>query len=245
VDRRLGRALSASLIAHGVGLAVLLFVGLRPALNPPVPQPNPTKLVFLQEPGHGGGGGGSPAPAPPKPMEIPKPAPAPAPAPVPDSVVVPPPVPTLTAPVETNAAAVLQASGISSVSIATRGGGGLGPGIGPGSGAGLGPGRDGGFGDDAFAPGSGITNPSIILQPPPSYTGEAMRAKIQGDVELDVVVLPNGTVGEIRIAKSLDALYGLDQEAVQAARQWLFHPGMRQGTPVPVRVRLVLTFRVY
>jgi len=32
-----------------------------------------------------------------------------------------------------------------------------------------------------------------------------MRAKIQGDVELEAVVRPDGTVGDVRVVKSLDA----------------------------------------
>ena len=40
------------------------------------------------------------------------------------------------------------------------------------------------------------------------------------------------------------ARYGLDQNAVMAAKQWLFTPGQdRDGHPVPVIVTLILTFK--
>ena len=59
---------------------------------------------------------------------------------------------------------------------------------------------------------------------------------------LECVVLPDGTIGNITIIKSLDKMFGLDQEAVKAARQWRFLPGRRLGQPVPVFVTLELVF---
>jgi TonB family protein len=94
--------------------------------------------------------------------------------------------------------------------------------------------------------GPGIENPVPIRQVQPKYAREAMQAGIQGVVELEVVVLPNGTVGTVRVAKSLDAKLGLDDEAVAAARQWLFKPGTIKdtGRPVPVIVTIILEFRL-
>ncbi len=71
-----------------------------------------------------------------------------------------------------------------------------------------------------------------------------MRAKIAGNVELEAVVNVDGKVGDVRVVKSLDGTYGLDQNAVMAAKQWLFTPGQdRDGRPVPVIVTLILTFK--
>lgn len=246
-DRKIGRAMGASLAAHlalVAVLAIILTVAPQTLLrnDPPLEY----KVVFLQEPGPGGGGGGSPAPAPPKPMEIPKhKAPEVAPVPVPRPVE-PPPVPVLVAPIETNAASVLQSTGQSSVSLAPYGGGGRGGGIGPGTGNGVGPGTGGGFGGGAYRPGSGVSFPTLIRQEQPKYTSEAMRAKVQGSVELEAVILENGTVGEVRIMKSLDKVFGLDQEAITAAKKWLFRPGIGpDGKPVATIVTLILEFRLH
>jgi TonB family protein len=171
-----------------------------------------------------------------------------APDPIPEPVVTPPPtpIPTLNAPIETNMASVIQATGASSVSLTSFGGGGSGGGIGSGRGNGVGPGTGGGFGGGAFRPGNGISSPSLLRQVEPKYTSDAMRAKIQGDVELEVVILPNGTVGDVRITKSLDDKFGLDQEAIKAAKQWLFKAGVdRSGQPQPVLVTLILSFRLH
>ena len=54
--------------------------------------------------------------------------------------------------------------------------------------------------------------------------------------------MPDGLVGDVRITKSLDRIFGLDEEALRAAKQWLFIPGTRFGQPVPVLVVIELTF---
>ena len=85
-------------------------------------------------------------------------------------------------------------------------------------------------------------NPRVLRQADPDYTPDAMRARIQGEVWLDVVVLPDGTVGEVKVTKSLDALFGLDDEAVKCAKKWRFVAGSRFGEPVAVLVEMAITF---
>jgi len=200
-------------------------------------------VVFLKDPGPGGGGGGNPTPAPPKKLEVAKHE-APAAVPIPVAVPVDPP-PSLVAPIETTSATLMQAAGKNSVSLATWSGGGTGTGLGEGKGNGVGPGTGGGFGDGAYAPGNGVTWPVDILQVKPKYTPDAMRAKLQGAVELEIVVLPDGTVGDVRVVKSLDRASGLDDAAVDAAKKWRFKPGMKDGKPVATKVLMSLEFRLH
>jgi len=131
----------------------------------------------------------------------------------------------------------------------------LGPGSGPGAdgdkgsrigdgarglrGSGPGPGSSD---DDGVQAGDGVSSPRLILEVKPNYTAEAMRARIEGMVELEIVVLADGTVGRIRIVRSLDRAFGLDQEAVNAVRRWRFEPGRQLGKTVPVRVAVELSF---
>ena len=63
----------------------------------------------------------------------------------------------------------------------------------------------------------------------PEYTNAAMQAKLQGTVVLEAVVLTDGTVGDVRIMRSLDSTFGLDQNAIKAVRQWRFMPGELKG----------------
>jgi protein TonB len=74
------------------------------------------------------------------------------------------------------------------------------------------------------------------------YTDAALRAKVQGNVLLDVVINTDGSVGDVKVSRSLDSRFGLDEEAIKAAKQWRFAPGMRMGMPVRVLVTLEMTF---
>jgi protein TonB len=71
-----------------------------------------------------------------------------------------------------------------------------------------------------------------------------MRARLQGVVVLNCVVQPDGTCSDIRVARSLDAVFGLDQQAIASAREWRFRPGTRMGQPVPVLVTLEIAFTI-
>jgi protein TonB len=135
--------------------------------------------------------------------------------------------------------------------VALDSGRGSGPGAGSergsgfsGAGPGSGPGRDIGLGGDGFGPGGGATSPQLIREVKPTYTIEAMRAKVQGQVELEVIVLPDGTVdpARVRITRSLDRTFGLDAQAIEAVKQWRFRPGKQNDRAVSVPVRVELTF---
>jgi TonB family protein len=238
-----------SLLLHGAVVGIILTIlAFTPKETLDNLQRQVVHLVYLQDPGPGGGGGGSPAPAPKQKLEIPEHK-APDPVPVitpPVEVPPPPPIPVLNAPVMTPNAQVLRASGLSSVSLAPGGGEGRGSGVGSGRGSGVGEGTGGGFGGGAFQPGNGISIPVVLRKVNPTYTSEAMRAKVQGTAIVEAVVLPDGTMGDVRIVRSLDRVYGLDAEALKAAKAWLFRPGVnREGQPVPVRITIELAFNLH
>jgi protein TonB len=84
--------------------------------------------------------------------------------------------------------------------------------------------------------------PVPVVRVNPTYTAAARDAKIEGRVMLRVEVGADGTVGDVSVVESLDTVYGLDDQAVAAARQWEFRPATRGGTPVAVEVTLEMTF---
>lgn len=92
--------------------------------------------------------------------------------------------------------------------------------------------------------GPGIQAPVPTRSVQPKYTPEALQAKVEGVVELGLVILPDGTVTDVRVTKSLDTTYGLDQQAIDAAKQWLFRPGTKDGRAVPVIVTVIMEFRL-
>lgn len=155
----------------------------------------------------------------------------------------PPEMPTINARPMGDATQML-AGAIGSDSVSTtlgrNSGGGTGDGDGPHPGAGRGVGD--GIGDVARPGSPGVTTPIALQQVRPQYTADAMRAKVQGSVWLECVVLPDGNVGSVRVTRSLDQHFGLDAAAIAAARRWRFKPGTMNGTPVPVVVSIELTF---
>jgi TonB family protein len=96
---------------------------------------------------------------------------------------------------------------------------------------------------DADAP--GITQPTLVRHVAPQYTSEAMRQKIQGVVVLDAIIGIDGRITAVRVARSLDRRFGLDQAALAAAQQWTFTPARRIGVPIAVKVQLHLEFRLH
>lgn len=97
--------------------------------------------------------------------------------------------------------------------------------------------------DQVYRPGQpGVTNPVVISEKKPSYTAAAMRAQITGSVEMQAVIDAEGKPTDIRVVRSLDALYGLDQNAVEALKEWRFKPATREGKPVPILVTIEMSF---
>lgn len=91
-------------------------------------------------------------------------------------------------------------------------------------------------------PGAGVLAPRLLKDVKPRYSAEAMAAKVTGAVVMEAVVEADGTVGEIRIKRSLDREFGLDDEAVRTLKKWVFAPGTRDGIAVPVLVEVEMTF---
>jgi len=89
---------------------------------------------------------------------------------------------------------------------------------------------------------AGVTLPQVTRQVKAQYTAEAMRQMIEGDVLLSVVVKADGSVGAVDVKESLDPVYGLDENAVAAMKQWAFKPGTKDATPVAVRVEVKMKF---
>lgn len=196
-----------------------------------------------------------PKPIPPKPPERTEPLPTEPPKVIPkiDPPKIEPPPPAIQAPVVPMPADNTERLGLPNNSKPTptesngsgTGGGigsGAGTGLGEGQGSGIGPGSGGGTGGGPFAPGSGIEPPVLLREVKPLYTEEARKRALEGDVMLEIVVRQDGSVGNVRITRTLGG--GLDQKAVDAVRQWRFGPARRRGAPVDVVVEVSVEFKL-
>lgn len=255
-----GASIASHLLFFGIAIFIATY-GPAPSATAPAPVDRlPTNIVWLQEPGPGGGGGGggNNMPEPPKKAEVPgkqaisvpvtrpeTPKPEPKPEEPPDPMMnIPAKTLGDTAQLNPGLLDAAMAASMISQGTGTGGGGGTGrgTGIGSGDGSGLGAGSGGGTGGGVYRPGNGVELPRVIQEIRPQYTADAMRAKVQGTVWVECVVLPDGSVGEASVTKSLDSVFGLDQEALKAAKRWRFIPGRRLGQPVSVLVTIELTF---
>ncbi|HKR86011.1 MAG TPA: TonB family protein, partial [Terriglobales bacterium] len=90
--------------------------------------------------------------------------------------------------------------------------------------------------------GHGVTAPRPLNELDPEYSEEARRAGLQGKCVLSLVVNSEGKPEHIRVSRSLGM--GLDEKAVEALRQWTFEPARKDGKPVAVKVRVVMTFHI-
>src|SRR5262249_43969845 len=264
--RRRSPPFIASVTAHCAGLALLALIT-RPGAGPIRPsstEDKPSGLVWLNAAGRGGGGGGGgnrmkdPSRKPELPGRdqhtVPAATPPKAEAATPDPIdrdrlqqliipVVPHALGDTTFPGSMNAPPAPPTASRgpgSGPGAGTGGGSGDGPDRGRGYGRGLDEGMDGGF----FQPGGEVTMPIEIRKGSPQYTTEAMRARAQGAITVQCVVQPNGVCSNIRVLRSFNPTFGLDQEAIKAASQWRFRPGMRRGQPVPVVVTMEIEFAV-
>src|SRR5256885_14510430 len=97
-----------------------------------------------------------------------------------------------------------------------------------------------GLGAPQERPRDGVTLPRVVKSVNPEYTAEAKAQRIQGVVRLDVDVKDDGSVGDVAVAQSLDSMYGLDNEAVKAAKQWRRRAAGEEGEPRPLRTQLAV-----
>jgi protein TonB len=260
---RVGGALSISLISHIAGFLIAAWVASHVPADTVIPMPKTASphIVWIDQRGLeelGGGGSGKRTPQPPRRAQLTgtdaltvpvSPAPSIEPARAPD----PPRVQQIILPAVATAVGLQDMVGVVSSmpsvptdSLGPGSGSAAGTGRGPGSGGGDGPGlndgRNGGTGGDVYQAGNGTVGPQLIRDIKPIYTPEAMRARVQGLVIVQAIVLADGSVGPAKIMRSLDATFGLDEEALRTVRQWRFLPGTRGGKPVAVLVEIEMMF---
>ncbi len=82
--------------------------------------------------------------------------------------------------------------------------------------------------------------PAIALQRPPYYPFESRLAGIEGTVVLDVLVNRDGSASQAWATSYPDPF--LRDAAIAAVLRWKFRPGLRDGLPVEMHLRVPVTF---
>ena len=93
---------------------------------------------------------------------------------------------------------------------------------------------------DVLEVGKDVAAPRLRKEVKPQYTASAMSRRVTGEVELEAIVETDGSVGPVRVTKSLDD--DLDWQAVKAVRRWQFEPAVVNGRKVRCRIAVVLSF---
>jgi len=264
-NSRLPRAQGLSLALHASAILLLLIPALAPFnLRPATPT---VRLIFpelkvLDEPklhwmqAHGGGGGGNQQPEPATAGDVlrmqwmqiapPRLNPDHAALEVQATIVGPPdaPAPQIR----------LEIGDPFQTRFSNSQGPGRGDGIGDGNGKGQGPGDGDGVGDgDDWGRGSGkprvggrhgTSMPVCSYCPNPTFSDEAIKVKVQGNVTLRLVVTEDGKATNISVLRTVG--YGLDERAIAAVKMWSFAPARdRFGRIVAAWVTVEVSFHQF
>ncbi|MCD4763013.1 MAG: energy transducer TonB [Desulfobacterales bacterium] len=85
--------------------------------------------------------------------------------------------------------------------------------------------------------------PIYDKNPSPEYPLIARRRGFQGTVVLEVMVKPNGRVGELRVLKS-SGYKVLDRTASASVRDWIFIPAIKGNEKIEMWVRVPVCFKL-
>ncbi len=85
--------------------------------------------------------------------------------------------------------------------------------------------------------------PIYDKNPSPEYPLIARRRGFQGTVVLEVMVKPNGRVGELRVLKS-SGYKVLDRAASASVRDWIFIPAIKGNEKIEMWVRVPVSFQL-
>jgi TonB family protein len=88
----------------------------------------------------------------------------------------------------------------------------------------------------------GVTFPKALHMAHPEYAEAARKAKLEGYVSLGIVVGTDGKPRSVWVVRTLGE--GLDENAIEAGKQWIFTPATKDGKPVPVLINLAFPFRL-
>ncbi|MEZ5504459.1 MAG: energy transducer TonB [Gammaproteobacteria bacterium] len=82
---------------------------------------------------------------------------------------------------------------------------------------------------------------SALNNPKPAYPSMSRRRGEEGTVMLELLVLKDGSVGDIRVKES-SGYPRLDRSALEAVRRWRYTPAQQGGKPIEYRYLQPITF---
>ncbi len=86
-----------------------------------------------------------------------------------------------------------------------------------------------------------LSSPVATSKVDPAYPLELMKQNVRGTVILHAVILADGSVGTVRVLRSVDDR--LDRFASDAIAKWQFQPATKDGSPVAVEATFWIPFQ--
>jgi TonB family protein len=90
--------------------------------------------------------------------------------------------------------------------------------------------------------GGGVSPPILLFAVDPKFSPEAKDKKVGGTVLVGLVVDEKGKPLYIRVIRGVGM--GLDENAVEAVKQYKFKPAMENGKPVRVSINIEVNFNL-
>jgi TonB family protein len=85
----------------------------------------------------------------------------------------------------------------------------------------------------------GLTPPRKLVNVPPTYPADALKARITGVVTIEAIIGPAGDVVDARVVSGVPML---DDAALDAVRQWKYAATVINGEAVPVVMTVTVNF---
>jgi TonB family protein len=87
----------------------------------------------------------------------------------------------------------------------------------------------------------GVSTGLLIKKVAPSYPSNALRMRIEGDVDLVATISKEGNISSIKVTSG-DAQ--LSKAAVDAVKQWKYKPYLLNGEPVEIQTQVTIKFKL-
>lgn len=96
--------------------------------------------------------------------------------------------------------------------------------------------------ETVYEPGGDVKPPKLIHYVEPEFSPSSKEAFLEGTVKISTVVTQEGKPTECRVSSGLSS--GEDRSALEALKQWTFHPGTKGDKPVKVRITVEIDFHL-
>jgi protein TonB len=86
-----------------------------------------------------------------------------------------------------------------------------------------------------------VKQAKLISSVPPVYPMLAKNQHVSGNVLVDALIDANGRVTTMKVVSGPTLLH---QAAMEALKQWKYHPASLDGKPVPMHLAVTIQFRL-